>query len=406
MKYLFLLTALFMFGCIDVVKIKSPEVYKFSEVPQLDVCITDIKLIFADMKIDEKTRKINFTGMNRYSVSANSTTFYYVDMTYLENITTDIKKMFKFKNAFKEDNCKITYEGILTISKFRFERALFQFEAEFKLVGIENGKDYYSFKETRGIIWEDYCTKEIPCDPPITKKSTNETAEGTAAFSNKDIKQYIINFANTSLQKLSKDFANSLKVDIFNKLGNNKFRTKQGKILDENGVEVTAKTILKGIEENKQVVKEEQKETVSTTKRDEKFPVMLKIIKEDFKLSETTLDLLRSGFEDTLTEFDYSLISEKAQEEALKEQAQQRKKECYDEECIVDVGKMIAARYLCLVDLKKTAEGENYIFQIKFIDIESGETIKSKTSIYSENISKLDRLLSFSKELITKLLEQ
>lgn len=169
---LIILTAviLFLFGCVDFVHLKSPEVYKFSEVPQLDVCVTDIKLIFEQAKSTKNPDVVEFHGINRYEVNQNATTIYSIDFGYLGNIVTDIKKMFKLKNAFKDDDCKITYEGFLTISKFKFKKAILEFEAEFKLVGIENGKDYYSFKEKRGTVWEDYCTEKIPCDKVISKK--------------------------------------------------------------------------------------------------------------------------------------------------------------------------------------------------------------------------------------------
>lgn len=88
----------------------------------------------------------------------------------------------------------------------------------------------------------------------------------------------------------------------------------------------------------------------------EEYPIMMQI-KTDLKLSED----FRGGVESGLTENGYSLVSEEDQNQTLKEQATQRKQECYDETCLVNVGKMLAAKGLVMVEVTKKGD-KSYLF--------------------------------------------
>ncbi len=352
-------------------QIKTPDIYQFSKVPQIDICIVDIKTEYDFFNNGIMIFK------NAYYPEDTDMKNYFVDTNYLRYVTDDIKQIFKEKNYLKEDECKITYNAVLKITYFKFVRAILHVGFEFSLVGVDSQNKYYSYKEDLGINWNDVCVNNSNCNDKTKEKD-------------------IIYFANYSLQTIAKTFADNLKIDIFNKMAKKEFRKINGIIVDENNVELDENYFNKD-ETETNVVSEKK-----TSK--EKQTVMLKVVTKEFEMDKDEKDILRSGLEDKLTQTGYSIISEKAQEEALIEQAQQRKKECYDEECIVDVGKMIAARFLCLVDIKKTKNSENYVFQLKFIDIESGETIKSRTNIYKQNITDIESLLLFSKKSIVELL--
>ncbi len=135
-------------------------------------------------------------------------------------------------------------------------------------------------------------------------------------------------------------------------------------------------------------------------KKDESKVIMLKIVAKGFTLNESSEAIFRSGVEEVLTENKYSLVSEEVQNETLKEQAEQRKKECLDESCLVDTGKMLAARGLFVVDVIKSKE--SYLFKLKYIDLETSEVLKTKSLIYEKDIEEAQSLMDFAKELTNK----
>ncbi len=372
---LFVILVVTLSSCIKPLSVKTinkPDVYEFSKVPKIDICLNDIKTNF-----EYFNNKLERTYYNEYFPKDTISDYYQVDVLYLKYIVDDIKQTFKEKNYLKEDGCKLTYNAYIHVTDIKFVRAVLKMEIAFILVGVDSQNEYYRFEKSFIFNWNDVCKDENKC--------LDKTKE-------KDITY----FANYSLQTIAKTFADNLKVDIFSKMANKNFRVTNGIIVDEDGVEVSENYFKK----------DEAETTVLSEKKipKENQTVMLKVITKEFEMDKDEKDILRSGLEDKLTETGYSIISEKAQEEALKEQSEQRKKECYDEECIVDVGKMIAARFLCLVDIKKTKNNENYVFQLKFIDIQSGETIKSRTNIYKQNISDIENILLFAKKSIAELL--
>ncbi len=129
----------------------------------------------------------------------------------------------------------------------------------------------------------------------------------------------------------------------------------------------------------------------------EEFPLMLKIDGD-----VNVLDDFRAGVEEELTNFNYSLISEIIQEEALKEQASQRKKNCYDEECVVDTGKMLAAKGIIFINIKRK-NSNLYLFSAKFIDLELAITKKSVSKYFEYSLSSFKELNSFGKLFIKEL---
>ena len=131
------------------------------------------------------------------------------------------------------------------------------------------------------------------------------------------------------------------------------------------------------------------------------LPIMLKV-KSNFNLEAPILDTFRSGAEDSLTAQGYVLISKQQQDEALMEQSKQRKSDCYDDACLVDTGKMMAAQMIFIIDINKTEN--QYIFKVRLLDLETGSIKRTVTKIYKERLTDVDKLLSFSKELTNESL--
>ncbi len=129
----------------------------------------------------------------------------------------------------------------------------------------------------------------------------------------------------------------------------------------------------------------------------EEYPIMMQI-KTDLKIPED----FRGGVEDGLTENGYSLVSEEVQKEALKEQSEQRKKECYDESCLVDTGKMLAAKGLVMVEVTKKSD-KMYFFKAKYIDFETADTKKTKSEYFKYNLDNYEELNKFGKTLIQNM---
>jgi len=131
------------------------------------------------------------------------------------------------------------------------------------------------------------------------------------------------------------------------------------------------------------------------------LPIMLKV-KSNFNLDDFIINTFRSGAEDSLTAHGYVLISRQQQDEALLEQAKQSKSDCYDDACLVDTGKMMAAQMIFIIDINKTEE--QYIFKIRLLDLETGTVKRTVTKLYKERLSDVDKLLTFSKKLTNEVL--
>ncbi len=130
------------------------------------------------------------------------------------------------------------------------------------------------------------------------------------------------------------------------------------------------------------------------------YPIMLQI-QSKTEISED----LRDGIEEGLTQLKYSLIDEQTQKEALKEQANQRKSECFDESCLVDTGKMLAAKALIIVEVSKK-DDSNYKFKARYVDFETGSTTRAKSLYFEGDIKDFKKLNSFGKKLIVELFEK
>ncbi len=136
---------------------------------------------------------------------------------------------------------------------------------------------------------------------------------------------------------------------------------------------------------------------VSTLLTAEEYPIMMQI-KSEITIPED----FRGGIEEGLTDNGYSLVNEDDQLLTLKEQANQRKKECYDESCLVDVGKMLAAKGLVIVEVSKKIN-EDHLFKVKYVDFETGTAQKILTEYFKFELTNYEELNNFGKLLAQKL---
>ncbi|MBN2694908.1 hypothetical protein JXR93_09620 [bacterium] len=127
------------------------------------------------------------------------------------------------------------------------------------------------------------------------------------------------------------------------------------------------------------------------------FPIMMEL-KSDEKIS----DDFRMGVEDALTSQNYSLISLEDQERALKEQSEIRKKGCYDDECLVDTGKMLAAKGVIIVDVTKR-DNNLYVFRMRLINLEKGVIEKTASEYFKNSLNHYEELNNLGQKLISKL---
>lgn len=91
----------------------------------------------------------------------------------------------------------------------------------------------------------------------------------------------------------------------------------------------------------------------------------------DENISKSNIDMINTSVETNLTSLGYGIINEKIQNEALEEQKEQQKSECYDDQCLVDTGRMLAAKKLLIIRITKQKTG-NFFIKLRKIDIESG----------------------------------
>ncbi len=134
------------------------------------------------------------------------------------------------------------------------------------------------------------------------------------------------------------------------------------------------------------------------------LPIMLKISSKNFKISQNIQSLIRSNIESLLTRKGYSLIDIKIQQEALKEQSKKIKDECIDDACLIDTGKMLAAKELFLVEIVQIKN--IYTFKIKNIDLETGRLQNTNSTLYDGKLDNIKKLNNFTINININIINQ
>ena len=128
--------------------------------------------------------------------------------------------------------------------------------------------------------------------------------------------------------------------------------------------------------------------------------IMFKIL-TSFNFSKDSSKILTTSLESNLTELGYGIISNKIQNEALKEQKEQHKNDCYDDECLVDTGKMLAAKKILIINIDKYKN--SYFIKIKKIDIETAILENTNAISYKGTFSDYEKVNSMLSKLLNKM---
>ncbi len=138
-------------------------------------------------------------------------------------------------------------------------------------------------------------------------------------------------------------------------------------------------------------------------KKDRTLMVQI-LLKNSLKISNDIVKSIKTSAEAVLTDYKYLIIDEQVQIQALKEQSEQRKKECYDESCLVDTGKMLAASKLVIIEI--FAENKKYKFVTSVIDIETGSKIATNLNWFKDDINDGELLDNAVKEYMLNLINK
>ena len=131
--------------------------------------------------------------------------------------------------------------------------------------------------------------------------------------------------------------------------------------------------------------------------------VIFKVI-PNFKLSDSQKESINSAIESNLTSYGYGIINEKIQNEALNEQKKQYNSDCYDETCLVDTGRMLAAQKLIIVKVFKQ-NNNKYLIKSRLIDIESGIIENSYTTQENIDLDNYNEINKTLKKLISGIIK-
>ena len=87
--------------------------------------------------------------------------------------------------------------------------------------------------------------------------------------------------------------------------------------------------------------------------------ILFKVISEK-EIIKPNIEMIKTSLEANLTSLGYGIIDEKIQEEALKEQKKQQSSDCYDDQCLVDTGRMLTAKKLLIIRVSKKSDNNFY----------------------------------------------
>jgi hypothetical protein len=100
-----------------------------------------------------------------------------------------------------------------------------------------------------------------------------------------------------------------------------------------------------------------------------------------------------------IVETDKYIVIDRMQREANLEEIEFSYQDCSDEECQIEIGRLLSANQIVIGSLGKV--GNRYILNIRLILVETGETLRS----VSEKYSNIDSLVDESEKLVSQLLE-
>jgi len=127
-------------------------------------------------------------------------------------------------------------------------------------------------------------------------------------------------------------------------------------------------------------------------------------VKTNFELDKETEKLIKTSLESSLTNLGYGIVSSQTREAALKEQKKQYQNDCLDDNCLIDTGKMLAAKKILIVDIDKRKE--DFIIKMRRIDIETSILEASLAKKYSDKLSNFDSMDKIITESVNKIFKK
>lgn len=113
-------------------------------------------------------------------------------------------------------------------------------------------------------------------------------------------------------------------------------------------------------------------------------------------ITDQSEQMLRGGVEEILTS-QYQIVDVETQNLALKEQEKQQNRGCYDDRCLVKVGRMIAAKSLLAIEVM--GKSGSHIVKIRKIDLEQGSTVGVYSIVHEKGLIDLKVLLDLGKTI-------
>jgi hypothetical protein len=114
------------------------------------------------------------------------------------------------------------------------------------------------------------------------------------------------------------------------------------------------------------------------------------------------MEIIKTSIETNLTSLGYGIINENIQNEAIEEQKKQQNSDCYDDQCLVDTGRMLAAKKLLIIKISNK-DNDKFFIKLRKIDIETGIIEDSFASKNSLNFNDYDNLNITIQKLLNKI---
>lgn len=156
----------------------------------------------------------------------------------------------------------------------------------------------------------------------------------------------------------------------------------KGKILS-NIIQVVNLLIKQNILNDKEKILKKYHEVAQ--KEPKLTPILIKVVSNANEFDENLKTIVKYNAEEILTEHKYPIV-------------ENNKKNCDKRDCLIEISKEAFAKKALFIDVIKNES--NFLFTVSYIDVESNELLKTKSSVYNQNIDDIQSLSDFVKEII------
>ena len=123
----------------------------------------------------------------------------------------------------------------------------------------------------------------------------------------------------------------------------------------------------------------------------------------DFKasgVSQAEVEVFIDYLSAQIVETELYRVIDRAQRELLLQEQQFSTSECSDEECLLQVGKLLAANRIVVGSLGKV--GSRFLLNVKLVEVETGETVRTASEKYDSLDALIDDSARLAKEFVAK----